>query len=224
MIHSESANQPEEPPARSQAAGAAGLGGPPLAPDDPDSRDQGRARVERVASLVTIVLSIGLFAAAWIWERPSPGADVKGERLATGVYILRSTATTTCMDGPGWTQPLWVSQDETLNDAPCSSASSQRWILHALRDGTYTIESQAAWKCLDIPGFRTDDGAPLQQYPCNEGTNQAWRKVDAPGGAVSFASVANGKCISVDPAPRGRLHQASCDGGPTQLWKVERAM
>jgi hypothetical protein len=81
------------------------------------------------------------------------------------------------------------------------------------------VVNQLSGKCMDLAGGSTADHAKVQQYHCQDGTNQIWI-FDAKGEIVSLSS---SKCLDV---PNGSLadhillQQYTCDGGTNQLWRV----
>ena len=55
------------------------------------------------------------------------------------------------------------------------SSSNQGWFfIPAARSGYYTVVNVNSNKCLDVTDRSTANGAIIQQYTCNGGTNQEW--------------------------------------------------
>jgi arabinan endo-1,5-alpha-L-arabinosidase len=81
------------------------------------------------------------------------------------------------------------------------------------------LVNQLSGKCMDVAGGSTADHARVQQFHCQNGTNQIWI-FDAKGQIVSLSS---DKCLDV---PNGSmadhilLQQYTCDGGTNQLWRA----
>lgn len=77
--------------------------------------------------------------------------DVTGRSTANGAVLQQWT----CLSG--------------------SSASNQGWaFIPAARSGYYTVVNLNSNKCLDVTDRSTANGAIIQQYTCNGGTNQEW--------------------------------------------------
>ncbi|WP_307180081.1 RICIN domain-containing protein [Streptomyces africanus] len=76
---------------------------------------------------------------------------------------------------------------------------------------------------MEIPGGSTADGATADQWTCDGGTHQLWRKTAAIGGYVTFTNVNSGLCLQVAGASTtngAALSQSSCNGGVNQQWLV----
>lgn len=95
----------------------------------------------------------------------------------------------------------------------CTSAADQHWAVHS--DGT--IHSQAAGKCLDVPGTANDTLAEIDT--CNGSAAQLWA-VGPDGWVINPAS---GRCLS-DPnastVDGTQLLIANCNGNPQQQWRL----
>ena len=77
--------------------------------------------------------------------------DVTGRSTANGAVIQQWT----CLSG--------------------STAANQGWFfIPAARSGYYTVVNVNSNKCLDVTDRSTANGAIIQQYTCNGGTNQEW--------------------------------------------------
>ncbi|MFJ9947781.1 RICIN domain-containing protein [Kitasatospora sp. NPDC091207] len=88
------------------------------------------------------------------------------------------------------------------------------------------VNSQSG-KCLEIGGWRTDAGAPAQQWDCTGGANQLWEFVQVPRKAAYFLrNRDSGKCLEIadwrrdDGAP---ARQWDCTGGDNQAWEMGAA-
>ncbi|MGW2543441.1 RICIN domain-containing protein [Kitasatospora sp. NPDC001574] len=72
--------------------------------------------------------------------------------------------------------------------------------------------------CLEVTDWRTDDGAPVRQWPCTGGANQKWRITE---GAV--VNVHSGKCLEIPgygTTPGTPVGQWACNGGSNQRWGI----
>ena len=77
--------------------------------------------------------------------------DVTGRSTANGAVLQQWT----CLSG--------------------STAANQGWFfIPAATSGYYTVVNLNSNKCLDVTGRSTANGAVVQQWTCNGGTNQEW--------------------------------------------------
>jgi hypothetical protein len=51
--------------------------------------------------------------------------------------------------------------------------------------GEYWIKNQVSGKCLTIQNARTDNNAPVIQYPCNAGANEVWKYEQLGGSGIT---------------------------------------
>ncbi|MFF8772277.1 RICIN domain-containing protein [Kitasatospora sp. NPDC015120] len=83
-----------------------------------------------------------------------------------------------------------------------------------------TVNTSPVQQCLDVTDRRTDDGAPVEQWPCNDGDNQGWYWTDA----HELVGVGSGKCLDI---PFGSTEEGvraiiwPCHGGANQQWTAE---
>lgn len=81
-----------------------------------------------------------------------------------------------------------------------------------------TVVLGSAWSphCLDVGGWSTDDGVPVQMWSCNGGGNQQW---SLQGGAL--VNVHSGKCLEIggwSTSNGAPAQQWDCNGGANQKW------
>jgi GH43 family beta-xylosidase len=62
---------------------------------------------------------------------------------------------------------------------------------------SYRIVNRNSGKCLEVAGGSTADGANIQQWTCNGGTNQRWRLEDLADDTSRLVNVATGKAADV---------------------------
>lgn len=84
----------------------------------------------------------------------------------------------------------------------------------------WNVESEL---CIDVPGFSTAEGQMVQQYPCNEGSNQQWTLwTTAYSGWYILENESSHKCLTApNTINRTRLTQTSCTPSSyntKQLW------
>lgn len=73
---------------------------------------------------------------------------------------------------------------------------------------------------LDVPNASPDDHVLIQQFPLNNGANQAWT-IGKVGTAYTIQSRATGKCLDIPNASTDagiRVQQFGCHGGLNQQW------
>ncbi len=85
------------------------------------------------------------------------------------------------------------------------------------------ISAYHAGRCLDVDGQSLRDGATVQQYACNGGSNQRFR-IQSNAGGFHIVAESSGKCVAIDGAiaAGARISQQSCTDAPTQRFSVER--
>lgn len=75
-------------------------------------------------------------------------------------------------------------------------------------------------RCLDLSASSTQVGAPVQQWGCNGGANQAWQLRPLPGGDVTLLARHSHLCLTAS-ATSTAVVQSTCDGGDGQRFAVE---
>lgn len=109
---------------------------------------------------------------------------------------------------------LWV--DDMIRLARVRNG--QRFSLHNLTNN----------QCWDVPSSSMDEGAAINQFPCNFNDNQAFF-TDTVAGVSTHVLIVNarsGKCVEVTAGTSGnraRLRQATCTGANHQLWQAVAA-
>ena len=101
------------------------------------------------------------------------------------------------------------------------SGANQGWgFVPAATSGYYTAVNLNSGKCLDVTGRSTANGAVLQQWTCNGGTNQEWfPRVVQNNPAATIYNLVNlnsGKCLDVtgrSTANGAVVQQWTCNGG-----------
>jgi hypothetical protein len=103
---------------------------------------------------------------------------------------------------------------------PVLSAHGSTLVLPAT--GVQLRPASEPGKCLDVTGDSTDDGTPIQVWPCLRGrVNQAWSAVDAGSGAVELKARISGlaSCLTLPDTP-GPIEELRCAGLDTQRWRL----
>ncbi|MET9617915.1 RICIN domain-containing protein [Kitasatospora indigofera] len=84
----------------------------------------------------------------------------------------------------------------------------------------HPLRNHNSGKCLEIAGWRTDNGAPARQWDCTGGANQQWLTSESSTGTF-FINQYSGKCLEVadwrtdNGAPARKW---DCTGGTNQAW------
>ncbi|GLX37968.1 RICIN domain-containing protein [Streptomyces lavendulae] len=91
-------------------------------------------------------------------------------------------------------------------------------------DGSYTVvlHNGASGKCLEVPGGNFNNGAPVQQWDCNGGSNQKWTVVYG-NGYSQIINVSTKKCLEIADWSKSAgavARQWDCHGGANQQWVV----
>jgi endoglucanase len=80
-----------------------------------------------------------------------------------------------------------------------------------LASGTYTIKNRNSGDVIDIPGSSTTQGADLDQWPANGGTNQQWKVTSLGCGLYSITSVSDGQSMDISG-------QSTSQGAKVDQW------
>jgi hypothetical protein len=105
---------------------------------------------------------------------------------------------------------------------------NQAWgFPNAARSGYVTAVNLNSGKCLDVTGRSTANGAVVQQWTCNGGTNQEWKPVliSGPPNVYRLVNLNSGKCLDVTGrslANGAVIQQWTCNGGTNQEWFLTR--
>ncbi|HEY1214790.1 MAG TPA: RICIN domain-containing protein, partial [Bryobacteraceae bacterium] len=88
-------------------------------------------------------------------------------------YQIRSRAVNASMDVWGAS----AANGATIGLYSFANALNELFTLNADQHGSFTIVPKNSGSCFDIGSFSTADGAPLQQWMCNGGSNQSFALV-----------------------------------------------
>ena len=93
-----------------------------------------------------------------------------------------------------------------------------------LTSGTiYKITNKSSGKVLDVTGASNSDGAKMQQWTSNGGTNQQFKVIDVGGGYYKLIAMNSGMALD-DPnfstASGTQLQQAIDNGSDAQKWQI----
>ncbi|XXY51646.1 RICIN domain-containing protein [Sorangium sp. So ce269] len=87
----------------------------------------------------------------------------------------------------------------------------------------YTLGARHSGKCLDVNGASSADGAAVQQWSCNGGSNQQWQLQSAGSGYYRVVARHSGKCLGVvssSTADGAVVKQYACSSGSNQQWET----
>ncbi|MFK0203362.1 RICIN domain-containing protein [Streptomyces lavendulae] len=92
--------------------------------------------------------------------------------------------------------------------------------------GGSRIINERSGLCLEVADWRTDNGAPVRQWPCSGGANQRWGFQQAELGRWRLVNVHSGKCLEVADwrkDPGAPVRQWDCTGQVNQRWDAVRS-
>ncbi|HEX8107440.1 MAG TPA: glycosyl hydrolase [Kofleriaceae bacterium] len=93
----------------------------------------------------------------------------------------------------------------------------------AITDGNYTIHTAVSGKCLEVPGSNTADGAPLQEWSCNDTQAQIFEVTQLGGGFYKLVNVNSKKSLDIRNAStqeNAPLQQWGYGGGENQQFQI----
>jgi len=157
-----------------------------------------------VASLsLTLASAIVIFTVA---------APVKAE---DPIVKLVSTTSGKCL------QP--INQSHNRGDAivqkVCNGSAAQQWTVHIVSATKVHLINRDSGLCMDARG-KGVDGTPIQQWPCNQISNEDWGfgiTNNTLSSAVSDSPWTH--CIATPGTQDGLpMELRQCDGDPSQVW------
>ncbi|HUA83813.1 MAG TPA: ricin-type beta-trefoil lectin domain protein [Bryobacteraceae bacterium] len=114
-------------------------------------------------------------------------------------------------------------QGDAIVQQTCNGSVAQQWTVHAVSTGRLHLINKDSGLCLDARG-KAADGTPIEQWPCNEITNENWGFGSTNNRLVSEVSNTSSHCIATSGNQDGlpmTLRQCSAD--PSEIWKTEHA-
>ena len=84
-------------------------------------------------------------------------------------------------------------------------------------EAAYVPKAQHSGKCLDVDGWSTANGAPIQTWACHYGDNQRFRIYDAGEGYIQIRPKHSNRCLDVAGWSRIRVRQSS--NGTVMGWQ-----
>ena len=171
------------------------------------------------------------------------GTDTYDTQLANIIPVQGGSATTYIYAGDRWEtsdlgdSPLiWLPL--TLSGTTVNVGWQNSWSLDVTTGelasessdpasgSTYTLTNAKSSYLLDVDKASTANGATIDQWPSDGGTNQQWTLHQVAGTADVFTltSVSSGLCLDVpnlSAAEGVQLDQWTCNGGTNQQWALD---
>jgi hypothetical protein len=123
-------------------------------------------RGDLLACLWCALLVIGVVAV-----RQARSGDISGRSM---LAVQHPYALVGVQSGKCVTAPAQASPGASLTIAACDGTDRQLFVLEPRTARTYRIRNLSNVMCVDVQGADIRVGAPVIQYPCNEGRNQRW--------------------------------------------------
>ena len=143
--------------------------------------------------------------------------SARNDITASGAYRTSASENLTSVALPS------VSNGTISATLPARSITT--YVLNQNGNGTSTLStplvSEAAGKCLDVPGASTANGTQVKTWSCNGGTNQRWTLT--PAGELRLYG---NKCLEAHQQGTADGTMATifdCNGGANQKWRVDSA-
>jgi len=172
--------------------------------------------VDKQVGWIAIFSSLGVAIAAAIVLAAAAPAQVQTDDTAVN---LVSAASGKCL------QPINQShnQGDAVVQQTCNGSAAQQWTVHAVSGTKFHLINKDSGLCLDARGNAVD-GTPIQQWPCNQISNENWGFGNSHDLLMSEVSDTSSHCIAT-PGNQDGLPMAlrRCNGGPSQVWRTEHA-
>ncbi len=154
----------------------------------------------RIVSSILLVFGVALSAVACgttVEDNPSQDGEESLGKVSSA--FTRSGSVT--LDQPIRLANGYCLQDRgaTVTQELCSSANAaQRWRTFTNANGTLTFRASASGRCLDVPGWSNVDGADLQTFGCNGGSNQQFRASTPTLSGRTIQPSYNNMCLDIE--------------------------
>jgi hypothetical protein len=120
-----------------------------------------------------------------------------------------------------------INQSHTQGDAivqqTCNGSTAQQWTVRTVSDSAIHVINRDSGLCLDARG-KAVDGTPIQQWPCNQISNENWRRGGTNNMLVSGISDTWSHCVASPGNQDGlAMELRQCSGASSQVWNTEHA-
>jgi len=136
---------------------------------------------------------------------------------SSGTYTIKNAGSGYCLDLPGGSSASGVQLDQ----ASCSGAAAQTWVLAASGSG-YSLKNSASGLCAGIIGASTSAGKAVEQESCTGASSQQWT-LTASGSDFRLVNVNSTKCLNTSGSSTSAgalIVQNSCDTVSTKQWTL----
>lgn len=134
-------------------------------------------------------------------------------------YTIENVGNGMCVDVPGFTQ-----SNTQVQQYPCNYGNNQYFEFAASGvPGYVELVASHSGKCLEFPGWSTNNHTKLQHYTCNGGDNQLWQVKYLNGREFVLVNKYSGKCLDVAGGTHSagfHLQQYSCHHGSNQRFRT----
>jgi hypothetical protein len=156
---------------------------------------------------------------AWKFQ-PVPGSTPVAP-AAHAVYVLASQAGTVLSIADASTEQRAAAVAEEESDLP-----AQRWALYPDPEAPqyFQLINVNSGLCLDVLDASKAKGAPVAQWPCDSGheqANQLWQPLPQPGGGYALRNVNSGMVLTIGAGSEGSgkpVVQDADSDAPGQRW------
>jgi beta-xylosidase len=178
----------------------------------------------------------------WSSFRPfaPAGTNTYNSQTANIIPVQGTSGTTYIFAGDRWTTAdlgsspmVWLPM--TISGTTVSVGWHNSWNLdvttgtwsasHGLpATGTRVLTNANSGLVMDVTNASTSNGALIDQWTANGGTNQQWALTQVSGNVYTVKSVKSGLCLEVpnQSTDQGvQLDQWTCNGGTNQQWAFE---
>lgn len=174
---------------------------------------------KRARWIASLSLSLAIAVTASLLRAAAP-VQTNGPVATEGAVVnLISAANGKCL------QPINQShnQGDAIVQQACNGSTAQQWTLHGVSGAKFHLINGESGLCLDARG-KAVDGTPIQQWPCDQISNENWTFGSANDSLVSAVSDTSSQCITTSGNQDGLpMALRKCDGDSSQHWRIQHA-
>ena len=109
-------------------------------------------------------------------------------------------------------------QGDAIVQETCNGSAAQQWTVHAVSATALHLINRNSGLCMDGRG-KAVNGTPIQQWPCNQITNENWSFGIKNNLLSSGISGTWSHCVASPGSQNGlAMELRACDGDPSQIW------